>query len=1072
MTATLEQLIQVRSQLAEEMVDYLDGLAERAAELPKYYPAHLRAAEEGKTPFDDIRQMVQVVEDRSAFERWMAEEQERMRAAGQDFDRIAYKPKRSLMEEEESDERDRTRRDRPAPPPPFQWDENAGSRFKRAVILGDPGFGKTWLLRYEARRLARAAAEQLRHHLSGFDQITLPIFVRFSELNQSDNPIEDALVEAVGAGRSAAFRHLVREKLATERCVILLDAWDEVQIEIPQPGQPVALLPHHRQRLGQRLDAFAREFTQPRLLLASRIVGYDQSPIPDSPQEKVKELELLAFDTPQIESFVRVWFDDDNDVAQQFLAMLRQNHQVRGLARIPLMLALMCRAYQEKQLAFPTRRVELYDRCLHGLLRDWKIDDKGHEREDELVSEAYIEAMIELLQAVSYELFVEGYEQFSPSLLREKMQQWLEQLKPGHELYGRTATSLIAELKHDGLIIIVGEHRNALLLFLHRTFHEYLTACHLACKLEPSEQEKGQENISKHCWKLVDKKAWHPAWQEVIILLAGKLNNPVPLLKLLASRRKDDYFRHRLALAFLCVPEVPSTLRVQCVRLVGSIVNAGFSSWSKGRFPHATRCFPVIAQASPDIVLPCLIRRLCDQDRDMYWIELIALVGMEEVAASYPEVIPILVEFTLRDKDNGAAANALGQMKPAAASVYDMLSLLVERLRYERSMDMHWMLLIAVLGREEVAANYPVWSLLVESLRDERPVDTNTDKRERAAFTMWKFGPEAASHPEVIPYLTEHALRSPRGRYSYAVMALGRMGPVAANHPYVLPRLVRALRAELHSKDSFRLEQVIEILKVMGPAAVGHPEVLPLLLNLFSTRSGVYRRIATEALGRLGPNVASHPEVIQALTEAALNGNQDALDALGHMGPSAAGYAGVLQLFVNDLEDLRGLGDYPGFLQDLVNIFRGQDDYRGRLNNHKCERAAYALGQMGPVATSHPDVLPLLVNALRHQSHSWPAHVLGHIGPAAASHPDVLPLLIKILRGWHDGTFAVYALRQMAPVAANHPEVVPLLLKKLKGRGNLNQNNKDWHRQLISGTTIFPRPKIPEKIVCALNNHT
>lgn len=68
MPATLEQLVGVRSQWVEEVLVYLDDLAARAAELPKYYPTHLRMNEARKTRFDDIRQMVQVVEDRPAFE--------------------------------------------------------------------------------------------------------------------------------------------------------------------------------------------------------------------------------------------------------------------------------------------------------------------------------------------------------------------------------------------------------------------------------------------------------------------------------------------------------------------------------------------------------------------------------------------------------------------------------------------------------------------------------------------------------------------------------------------------------------------------------------------------------------------------------------------------------------------------------------------------------------------------------------------------------------------------------------------------------------------------------------------
>jgi len=366
----LERLISRRSWLVEEVLAYLDGLALRSAQLPTYYPAHLRSNETGKTHFDDIRQLVQVVEDRSAFEKWVAEERERARAAGSEVDRIAYAPNRARPEDEE-DQKEHKKRKQP-PKPPVPWDDEAGKRFKRAVILADPGFGKTWLQRYEARRLAREEAQHLREQNKTLDEMILPIFVRLSDLNRSDAPLEEALISLIGQGRSEAFRNLVRQKLSTEQCVILLDAWDEVPVERATDGQPIAYHPRDRQRLAQRLEAFARHFPQPRLLMTSRIVGYTASPIPDA-----QEVELLAFDRPQVEAFVGVWFRDAS-MSQPFLSMLRKNHPVRGLTRIPLMLTLICRAYQENQLTSPrlrgapTRSVDLYERCLRGLLRDWK----------------------------------------------------------------------------------------------------------------------------------------------------------------------------------------------------------------------------------------------------------------------------------------------------------------------------------------------------------------------------------------------------------------------------------------------------------------------------------------------------------------------------------------------------------------------------------------------------------------------------------------------------------------------------------------------------------------------------
>jgi hypothetical protein len=315
---------------------------------------------------------------------------------------------------------------------------------------------------------------------------------------------------AAGAVRPEPFRRFVNRRLEADHAVVLLDAWDEVPVEAPERGQPIAYAPQRRQRLGQRIEAFARQFPRCRVLLTSRIVGYDGSPIPGA-----QELELFALDGPQIEAFARAWFDD----AEPFLALLRQNPQVQGLARIPLMLTLMGRAFIEQQRhpALPaeradslTRRVEIYRMCLRGLLRDWK-----EEKERRTIGDGYVEEMLEVLAPAAYALFAGGHEQFGEGLLWEKVRAALIGLGAGHELAGRRATSVIEELKPAGILVTTAEHRDAPLMFLHRTFHEFLAARALAQRARP----EGWEAIAG----LLDRKAWRPAWQEVIVLLAGQL---------------------------------------------------------------------------------------------------------------------------------------------------------------------------------------------------------------------------------------------------------------------------------------------------------------------------------------------------------------------------------------------------------------------------------------------------------------------------------------------------------------------------------------------------------------------
>jgi hypothetical protein len=519
---TLEYLKEIRSRKVDEVLDYLDSLAREMAELPAYYPPRLRSPESGKTLFDELRQKVRVVEDRTAFHNYLAKMREQMRAQGIEVDPRAYA-------NTESDERSKIK----MPALPVEWNEKAGERFRRAIILADPGLGKTWILKYEARRIANESARLLRDHLATLDEIALPIFTRLSDLHQNNDPVEEALVSFAekrckAEYRSPEFRQFVRDKLNSEKCIILLDARDEVL--------------KSRQSLDDRLKDFANTFRHPRLLITSRIVGYGASPIPEA-----KEVEIVAFDTLQTKAFAGVWFGDATDLRERFLEMLNQNFQVQGLARIPLIMALMCCVYEKDVTSFPTRRVELYEQCLWGLLRDWKEEKQKAE-----INESDVKLMLLRLEKAALVLHKKKREVFSDNELIEALGVNLNEFlgfKPEDVAVIEEVKKFIELLKCDGILIQSGEHQGKrLFLFLHRTFHEYLTAC----ALSEEANARGWQAISE----TVDKKSWLAEWEEVVILLAGKLNDPIPLLQMLSDPKTDDYFRHRLCLAARCLPEL------------------------------------------------------------------------------------------------------------------------------------------------------------------------------------------------------------------------------------------------------------------------------------------------------------------------------------------------------------------------------------------------------------------------------------------------------------------------------------------------------------------------------------
>jgi HEAT repeat protein len=841
---TLENLIAVRSQLAKDSLGYLEDLALRMAELPSYYPKHLHPAQDGRTPFDNIQQAVRVVEDRSAFEKWLAEERERVRGAGQDFESLAYAPKRARPELGVEND-DYRIRERPEPPAIITWDERAGTRFKRAVILGDPGFGKTWLLRYEARRLANDALKVLHQQTHDANEIVFPIFARLSDLSWGRKPLAETLISIASAGYSPAFAKFVRAKLETDRCVILLDGWDEVPTEMPRKNDRAAgNRPGFQQYLAKKLADFAEQLPEPRLLLSSRIVGYSGPPIP-----KARELELLAFETSQVEGFARVWFDgdslrtlkpsDSSAAIGPFLGMLRENHQVRGLARIPLMLALICRVWSattssrskadrqnpEPQTRFPTRRVELYDGCLRGLLLEWK-----EQRDKWCPTDVKLTALLDRLARGAFELLEQQKEQFTESELAEAM---------GFDLQRKThreeGDKAIADLKHDGVLISAGKDSRGPRLFLHRTFHEYLAACHLASELEPTKSKRRDQDITARAkWAFVDRKAWDPRWEQVIVLLAGQLQNPIPLLKFLADADRDDLFRHRLCVAALCLPEIGSQAKTPLADVSQLQQKIAVTVWNLWVEQHAS-----------SVIFNHMLR----SSRAATWfnaqgLSLVAGGAAEELGrlgrgAATPEV-PVRLTDLLRDPDwyvRWRAAAALGRMRSAAATP-------------------------EVLER------------LTQCLSDPYG-----DVRRRAAAALERIG-SAAAKPDVLARLTE-LLRDPDECVSgWAAVALGQMGVAT---PEVLARLTEWLRDPVpfsalqpyfaHDGNIEWLHDSGRSVSEQAAVALGHlgvatPEVLARLIDCLGgpDPDPRLRWSVAEELGRLGSGAAT-PEVLARLIE-------------------------------------------------------------------------------------------------------------------------------------------------------------------------------------------------------------
>ena len=190
--------------------------------------------------------------------------------------------------------------------------------------------------------------------------------------------------------------------------------------------------------------------------------------------------------------------------------------------------------------------------------------------------------------------------------------------------------------------------------------------------------------------EFIAKKAWDPAWERVVIFTVGLLEeNAEPirqLLRELSAAKTDDYFRHRLAVAAMCLPEIDPRIRESLSGDVDEIARQVIERWHQahefgttGAVPHLSRSRPAMA-ACGGVFFSTVEQGLRDQRSRRWTLELVREVG---AAARRPGVLEGLVAC-LRDPEGdvrSAAAWALGALGSAAAERPGVVEGLVACLR-------------------------------------------------------------------------------------------------------------------------------------------------------------------------------------------------------------------------------------------------------------------------------------------------------------------------------------------------------------------------------------------------------
>ena len=714
-----------------------------------------------------------------------------------------------------------------------------------AVALGDPGTGKSTLLKYMAYGLAIG----LRGHPTddaGMDEIDLgeavtgrlPILVRIADFAAAKAKTPELrLVDYVRDRHLPEFASLLQAALETDNCLILLDGLDEVV----DPGT--------RGAVASDIADFVARYQANRFLVTSRVVGYRQAPLAGA----FAHFTLREWGDEAIERFVGNWYqaieteagggeESVQERVDELMEAIRAKPGVRRLAGNPLLLTIIA-LINWRGTKLPNRRVELYQIATETLIENWPLSQRGIDLD--------AEEILTILAPIAYHIFatrssgVIGERELGPLFERGVMDvRCCDQAEAR-----RISRELLRTLsEHTGFFLERGldEHNRPVYGFLHLTFAEYLTARHLAALWD----------LGREDWIAV---AHRPRWREVILLMAGHVGTwgRGPATRLLQEVRElestyhqyEVYLHRNLLLAGAILAD---DVRVQ-MEVGREVVEELLGLWKETEFELLHEMATVTIAALPD--------------------------------TSYGDQVVSQLKSYLSSPDptaRGRAAEALGRARVAKPEITEALfKALGDRSAWVRSKASEALSEIGAHPENVIPALVPI-------LEDDDPV-----VRKSAVEALTRIG--LASRPVVDGLLTRLEDEHWQVRES-AVMALRRL---KATGPRVVTGLLKARSdkeasvkwkadgaltelSERMEEDEKEVENALRALEAPGAeerreAAValgfygkGNPKVIEALLRSLSDSDPRVRKKVLQALYRLEPGDERVSEVIlRALTDPA-----------------------------------------------------------------------------------------------------------------------------------------------------------------------------------------------------------
>jgi NACHT domain len=359
--------------------------------------------------------------------------------------------------------------------------------YRRLMVTGQPGSGKTMLLRYLA----------LNYGAGKLRLVDDPVVILLELWRLSDGAA--VLVELVAALAREDFPNgeaFLKQALERGRIVVLLDGLDEVNVE-------------KRRDVVKRIKDFLDTCEKCSVVITCRTQVYQ-----GEFDGVVKQtLEVIEFTDVQIKQFLLPWqvqMPGEKSV-QQLVQALNNRPRIKELARNPLLLTIVVYLYCDTPFVLPHSRAEFYAKSTDILLETW-----DQARQTPNVYKGFTKRLV-LQHLALYAQDSAGERQQDRKTLsfREVMKE-VQTVLPGLNLDAEKDLQLVVDeiVERSGLLMrIDGGERYQ---FSHLTLQEYFAAGALG--------DKPQEMIRR-------VKLDMDAWREVVKLWCGLANDATEVIR-------------------------------------------------------------------------------------------------------------------------------------------------------------------------------------------------------------------------------------------------------------------------------------------------------------------------------------------------------------------------------------------------------------------------------------------------------------------------------------------------------------------------------------------------------------